>query len=96
MSIGDVVVFWILALPVAAAFYLAYGVVEEIIRKRRPSSRITDVAQLLNHRARTTYHLRCADMIRLSCSGRMPCSTFNILRAKRPSMSGTSKPFSLK
>ena len=41
---ADAVVFWILALPGVAAFYLAYGVVEEIIQKRRPSRRITEPA----------------------------------------------------
>lgn len=37
MTAGDVVVCWILPLPAVAAFFLAYGVVEEIIRKQRQS-----------------------------------------------------------
>lgn len=41
---ADTVVCWLLASPAVAAFYLAYGVVEEIIRKRRPSQRITELA----------------------------------------------------
>jgi hypothetical protein len=38
---ADAVVCWLLALPAVVAFYLAYGVVEEIIQKRRASRRIT-------------------------------------------------------
>lgn len=38
MSTGIVVVCWILALPAVAAFYLAYGVVEEIIPKTASDS----------------------------------------------------------
>jgi hypothetical protein len=41
---ADAVVFWILALPAVVAFYLAYGVIEEIIQKRRASRRITEPA----------------------------------------------------
>jgi flagellar biosynthesis/type III secretory pathway M-ring protein FliF/YscJ len=41
---ADVVVFWILALPAVVAFYLAYGVVEEIIQKRRANRKVTEPA----------------------------------------------------
>jgi hypothetical protein len=43
MSTGDVVVCWILALPAVVAFYLAYGVVEEIIQ-RRASRKVSELA----------------------------------------------------
>jgi hypothetical protein len=36
---GAVVVCWILALACASVFYFAYGVVEEIIQKKRPAPR---------------------------------------------------------
>jgi hypothetical protein len=39
---ADAVVFWVLALPAVVAFYLAYGVVQKIIQKQRPSRRITE------------------------------------------------------
>ena len=41
---ADAVVFWILALPAVVAFFLAYGVVEEIIRKRRTPRKIAKPA----------------------------------------------------
>jgi hypothetical protein len=44
MSTWDVAVYWILALPAVAAFFFACGVVEEIIRKRRKSRKITEPA----------------------------------------------------
>jgi hypothetical protein len=44
MNTGHEVVCWILALPAVVAFYLAYGVIEEIIQKRRASRRITEAA----------------------------------------------------
>jgi hypothetical protein len=45
MSVGDVVVFWILALPAVAVFYFTCGLVEEIIRRRRKHEKPAD-AQL--------------------------------------------------
>ena len=39
---ADVAVYWVLALPAVAAFYLAYGVVEKIIRKWRTPQKITE------------------------------------------------------
>lgn len=41
MSAGDAV-FWILALPAVIAFFFAYGIVEEIIRKRHTSRKIAE------------------------------------------------------
>jgi hypothetical protein len=35
MNTRDALVCWILALPAVAAFYFAYGVIEELLRKRR-------------------------------------------------------------
>jgi hypothetical protein len=43
-AMGAVVVYWILALPAVGAFFLAYGVVEEIIRKRRTRRKIAEPA----------------------------------------------------
>jgi len=44
MTIVDAAAIWILALPAVVAFYLAYGVVEEIMQKRRVSRKITEPA----------------------------------------------------
>ncbi len=35
MSAADTITSWILALPAIALFYFAYGIIEEIFRKRR-------------------------------------------------------------
>lgn len=40
MSTGDAVV-WILALAGVAAFYFAYGILEEFLQKRRHSPKVT-------------------------------------------------------
>jgi hypothetical protein len=58
---ADTVACWILALPAVAAFYLAYGVVEKIIRKRRSSLNITERAAL-NSKPSTIESPRKADM----------------------------------
>lgn len=44
MTVVDAAAIWILALPAVVAFYLAYGVVEKIIQKRRTPRKITEAA----------------------------------------------------
>jgi hypothetical protein len=44
MTVVDAAAIWILALLAVVAFYLAYGVVEKIIRKWRTPRKITEAA----------------------------------------------------
>jgi hypothetical protein len=48
MSAGDVVVFWILALPAVAVFFFAYGVLEDMIKKPWPPKRPPDQPKFIH------------------------------------------------